>query len=129
MGTPSEQAADHIEKNLFVGYAGRAEYEVVLKTDDATNYVLAAEKVNEEDVVGFFRKDNHFKVYNNKAYLQVPLSIEARSIVIRFDSETGIKELRSESGNANGATYDLSGRQVENPAKGVYIMNGKKLIK
>ena len=127
--TPSEQAADPIEKNLFVGYAGRAEYEVVLKTDDATNYVLAAEKVNEEDVVGFFRKDNHFKVYNNKAYLQVPMSIEARSIVIRFDSETGIKELRSESGNANGATYDLSGRQVENPAKGVYIMNGKKLIK
>ena len=32
------------------------------------------------------------------------------------DSEQGIKTI-----------YDLSGRKVENPAKGIYIVNGKKV--
>ena len=29
---------------------------------------------------------------------------------------------------AEGPVYDLSGRRVENPAKGLYIMNGKKVL-
>ena len=32
-------------------------------------------------------------------------------------------------GNGGNAIYDLSGRRVKNPTKGVYIMNGKKVIK
>ena len=31
-------------------------------------------------------------------------------------------------GNADGAIYDLSGRRVQKAGKGVYIMNGKKVI-
>ena len=124
--TGAEDDGTPVEGNMLKGYAGGAQYEnVAIPADGATNYVLTVEN----DIAGFYKKDSGFKVYNHKAYLQVPMSIEARSIVIRFDSETGIKELRSESGNANGATYDLSGRQVENPAKGVYIMNGKKVVK
>ena len=31
--------------------------------------------------------------------------------------------------NANtDIIYDLQGRQVENPTKGIYIVNGKKMI-
>ena len=33
-----------------------------------------------------------------------------------------------EEQKANSAIYDLSGRKVNNPTKGIYIINGKKVI-
>ena len=33
-----------------------------------------------------------------------------------------------EEGDINADCYDLSGRKVENPGKGIYIQNGKKVI-
>jgi hypothetical protein len=40
--------------------------------------------------------------------------------------QTGIKQIETvkEDGNA----YDLQGRRVENPTKGLYIVNGKKVM-
>ena len=43
------------------------------------------------------------------------------------DSETGIGEVKGENGKVKGF-YDLQGRKVENPAKGIYIINGKKVL-
>ena len=40
---------------------------------------------------------------------------------------TGIDEVKTESGNVKGF-YDLQGRKVENPANGIYIVNGKKVL-
>jgi hypothetical protein len=50
-------------------------------------------------------------------------------IGFNFDDDvTGIKEVH---GNENvEGTYDLQGRKVEEPAnKGLYIVNGKKVVK
>ena len=48
-----------------------------------------------------------------------------------FGGITGIdevnNELKGESGEVK-AIYDLSGRAVENPSKGLYIINGKKVL-
>lgn len=41
--------------------------------------------------------------------------------------EIGINEVIVENGNADGI-YDLMGRKVETPAKGIYIVNGKKVL-
>lgn len=41
-------------------------------------------------------------------------------------STTGIREITAE-GVAGGATFDLQGRKVAAPAKGIYIVNGKKV--
>ena len=116
-----------VESNLLRGYAGDSEYEEVsLPTDGTVNYVLAVET----DVVGFYRKESAFKVYNNKAYLNLPASVAgARSIVIRFDGEdaTGIFEV--ENGNVKTEIYDLSGRRVQKAQKGIFIQNGKVMVK
>ena len=40
--------------------------------------------------------------------------------------QTGIS--RIENVKENGAVYDLQGRRVENPTKGLYIVNGKKVM-
>ena len=120
-----------VESNLLHGYAGDSEYEEVsLPTDGTVNYVLAVETVNETDVVGFYRKESAFKVYNNKAYLNLPVSdAGARSIVICFDGEdaTGIFEV--ENGNVKTEIYDLSGRRVQKAQKGIFIQNGKVMVK
>ena len=50
----------------------------------------------------------------------------ASRIKITFDDITGIKDLK----NGNGEEiYTLSGQRVEKAGKGVYIVNGKKVIK
>ena len=41
---------------------------------------------------------------------------------------TGIDEITADGAAADGAIYDLQGRKVSNPTKGVYIINGKKVI-
>ena len=40
---------------------------------------------------------------------------------------TGIDEVESENGEVK-AVYDLQGRKVENPTKGIYIINGNKVL-
>ena len=40
---------------------------------------------------------------------------------------TGIDEVKGENGEVK-TVYDLSGRVVENPSSGIYIINGKKVI-
>ena len=49
-------------------------------------------------------------------------------IMVQFsdDATTGIRNLRGEEKEAE--TYDLQGRRVKNPSKGLYIVNGKKRL-
>ncbi|MBO7273111.1 MAG: hypothetical protein J6U89_09630, partial [Bacteroidaceae bacterium] len=41
--------------------------------------------------------------------------------------ETGIEDVECESDNVN-TVYDLQGRKVEVPTKGIYIVNGNKVL-
>ncbi len=50
----------------------------------------------------------------------------SNEILIRAEKTTGIDAIRKEA--ENGKVYDLNGRQVKNPRKGVYIINGKKVL-
>jgi hypothetical protein len=45
------------------------------------------------------------------------------------DTETGIDELKDENGNVKTAIFDLSGRRVQKAQKGIYIQNGKVMVK
>lgn len=93
-----------------------------------TNYILN----NGSNGIGFYKANNK-KVAAGKAYLRVRAETvaEAKALTIVWnDGETtGIKD-NYEFGtmNSDAATFDLSGRKVANPAKGLYIKNGKKFI-
>ena len=43
------------------------------------------------------------------------------------EETTGIDNSQTTIGNSQ-VVYDLQGRRVDNPTKGVYIVNGKKVI-
>ena len=50
----------------------------------------------------------------------------ANALTIRFNTTTGIEEVLSAF--QNGTAYDLSGRRVATPEKGLYIVNGRKVF-
>ena len=50
-------------------------------------------------------------------------------IVAFTEYETGIDELKGENGKRNSAVYDLSGRRVQKAQKGIFIQNGKVMVK
>ena len=70
-----------------------------------------------------------------KAYLQIPsaqIGGEARSITLRFDDDetTGIvgASYLNDKCKMINEMFDLQGRRVENPRRGLYIVNGKKIV-
>ena len=50
----------------------------------------------------------------------------SNELLIKADGTTGIDVIRTEAENGN--VYDLNGRQVKTPRKGVYIINGRKVV-
>ena len=51
----------------------------------------------------------------------------ARALEIVFGETTGINMVNGEEAKVNGF-YNLQGQRVAAPAKGLYIVNGKKVI-
>ena len=50
-------------------------------------------------------------------------------LTITFDDETtGISSVATQSQQTNGVYYNLSGQRVNQPAKGLYVVNGKKVV-
>ena len=76
---------------------------------------------------GKFVKLNAGNVPAGKAYL-LATSIQAPELGIDFGDVTGIETWNVERGTLNGKVFDLQGRKVTKPAKGLYIVNGKKVV-
>jgi hypothetical protein len=70
-----------------------------------------------------------FDIVANKAYLAVPASVAGARNGFAFgdDSTTGISNVNVNE-NVNGSVFDLQGRKVNKPGKGLYIVNGKKVV-
>ena len=85
--------------------------------------------------VGFYRAleaGGKWQNNANRAYLPVGTGGDARVLTFNFDgnAETGINAVEIEEAvPANAAIYDLSGRRVQSAKSGLYIINGKKVIK
>ena len=81
--------------------------------------------------VGFYKNTNAFTVGANTAYLPADFAgAGARSFFSLDDEATGINMVNGEGLKVNGSEvyYDLQGRRVLYPTKGLYIVNGKKVI-
>ena len=94
--------------------------------DESTIYVLA----NGDSGVGFYLVKNGSAITAGKAYLQVDGGTSARQFIgFGDDNETtGIDSLTPTLSKGEGVYYDLQGRRVAQPTKGLYIVNGKKVV-
>ena len=86
-----------------------------------TYYVLAYTGSGVE-----FRPVNEGEIAAGKAFLKVAGNL-VHAFNVVFGDETGISEVVRD-GEKESAIFDLSGRRVAKPAKGLYIVNGKKIL-
>ena len=83
--------------------------------------------------VGFYRLSSTGTILANRAYLTSGATVAGATAAAReffaFDAAiTGIDNVNAQDSEDDVKTFDLQGRRVTNPAKGVYIVNGKKVI-
>ena len=66
----------------------------------------------------------------NKAYLKVLTTSLVHGLDVTFEGADGIETLKNvDSETMGNAMFDLSGRRVAKAQKGIYIVNGKKVVK
>lgn len=82
---------------------------------------------NSTDGVGFYPYSG--KPGAGIVYLDYTSGASARALTIRFDDEetTSIKDVVRGSSNME-SIFDLQGRRVAQPSKGLYIVNGRKVV-
>ena len=75
---------------------------------------------------GFYKLSSGGTIGANKAYL---VSGAGAPEFFSFDGNTtSINEERGKMEDVSGEYYDLQGRRVSQPTKGLYIVNGKKVV-
>ena len=110
------------------------EYRAFADCPDLLDVYCYAEKVPFTDSYAFSGS------YPKYATLHVPAasikSYEATmpwyyfgKIVALTTEETGIDELKGENGKVKTALYDLSGRRVQKAQKGIFISDGKVMVR
>ncbi len=96
---------------------------VVSKSEDAekTNYVISNDRF-------YFIDSTPATMKGTRAYLVLNNPASGVKSIVTFDGVAdGIEPPAADELNGSDF-YDLSGRRVSNPARGIYIMNGKKVI-
>jgi hypothetical protein len=126
---PVISSADAIEDNLL---KASADADIAASTDEVHHYVLA----NGASGLGFYNLAEPKNIGAGKAYLETTEALATEDggkgsrvdwIIDGEGEVTAIKSLGSEDTVTNGY-LDLQGRRVIAPQKGLYIVNGKKVI-
>ena len=117
----TEESTDDVTGNMLVAGDGVAH----TWTGEAKHYIL----YTGGDNPGFY-KANNSTVAIGKAYLDLTgVSASREFFAFPDDETTGINGV--ENGNVEAKAtviYNMNGQRVANPTKGLYIVNGKKVI-
>lgn len=121
---PVAASATSNSDNDLVAFTGTGK--LTQPTEGSETYYILADDVYG---VGFYKVNytTGNAMGTNTAYLVVSDNVNARSF-LWFDESTGISETVSKA-TADNHYYNLNGQSVAQPTKGLYIVNGKKVIK
>ena len=86
-------------------------------------YTLAVD--NDKNPV--FKKSSGGTLAAGKSYLVVS-GTDAPALAVDFGETTGIGNLTPALSKGEGAVYNLNGQRIAQPTKGLYIVNGKKVV-
>ena len=119
--------------NLLIGTATEQEF-------NASGYKYYIFSNNGDEGLGFYKQGTRngasIKLGAHRAGLRLPLAIApAKGFTIDFESArkeaetTGIRDVRPSVQPREDVIFDLQGRRVTNPGRGIYIVNGKKVVR
>ena len=93
---------------------------------EAPIYVL----MNADNGLGFYKTSQTFTVGAHTAYIPgSKVTAGVKSLTFMNDEPTGISGVNADSlTDKNAVIYNLAGQRVAAPAKGIYIVNGKKVL-
>lgn len=120
--TKTTTSSDNSDTNSLSGVVSS---EGMTAPDPSTIYVLNYTAANG---VGFYKLAGGNTLEAYKAYLLYDGGGAGARAFIGFGEATGIEGVSVNENFENGEVYDLQGRRVVNPTKGLYIVNGKKVF-
>ncbi|MBR1558412.1 MAG: InlB B-repeat-containing protein [Prevotella sp.] len=95
-------------------------------TANNNNYVFGWETASDPGF--YFVNSTEPTLGLGKAYLHTTTTLGARLNFFFDDETTGITNNNRETITNNGEFFNLAGQRVAQPAKGLYIVNGKKVV-
>ena len=113
---PFATATDDVSGNIFQRGTGSA----VGNGTGPYNWILSTK----DGVLGFYPASGR-TVAADHAYLQT--TVPSARIDLTFDDATAITTVSCPSAQPAAAVYDLQGRRVAQPVRGLYIVNGRKV--
>ena len=116
LGINADATVEAPETNKFEGW-------VFTRANENKGYYYSLGKMNEHMA---FYKYIGANLSGFRARIARQNAQGIQSLSFRFANPTSIEEVIS--GFQNNAVYDLNGRRVTTPEKGIYIVNGKKVI-
>ena len=116
---PAATSASAPAVNMFVAGDGTTTF-----NGSTFDYILYSD--------GLFYQIGSGSVPVGKAYLHCTSdptgAATAPYLTIDFGGTTGIDEVRGQMEDVRGEYYNLAGQRVAQPTKGLYIVNGKKVV-
>ena len=94
-------------------------------TKITSGYVLQ----NLDNKVAFYLVDSEITVPANRCYLDLDNNVSGSVKALAFPDGTLTSISEIQAADEKAVIYDLSGRRVSKATKGIYIINGKKVIK
>ena len=124
---------ENVAGNLLIGTATEQEF-------NSSGYKYYIFSNNGDEGLGFYKQGTRagasIKLKPHRAGLRLPEAIApAKGFTIDFESArkeaetTGIRDVHPTVQSRENVIYDLQGRRVTNPGRGIYIVNGKKVVK
>lgn len=130
-GTTYYPSTNYLKQNISKSTIAASE-------EGSFHYIFAKHTTDKGIDIGFYKLMKDHTLGANKAYLETKTDIapgsQSRGITLDFgDGTTTILDVMSDkvdTGNVreDGVYYTLQGTRVQNPSKGLYILNGKKVF-
>ena len=115
VATITDTTPDDVDTDLLVS-------DGTVVGDETTIYVLA----NKNDKVGFYLLASGVTLPEGKAYLSVANG--GAHEFLGFGDATAVMPIAQPQATGKAAYYDLQGRRVAQPTKGLYLKDGRKVI-
>ena len=114
-------SATDAQKISHNGYSFVGAYSPTELNTDKTHRFLTT-----DNKLGYPSSDAAKTIKGMRAYFEVPVNADARLMI--DDETTGINNVRGKIADGRSDIYNLNGQKVLNPTKGLYVVNGKKMV-